>query len=148
MTPDTRNALLAELDDVAERVRALRRRVAGTDGKPDEKRSLEICGAATRDIGTGFDAVLALVSKTTNLPASKLLSKRGSEPYCKARHAAYWLVLKLTGASMAEIAGCFKKRNPSTITYGIRKVDEKRSINPAYAEALDKMLEQLKNQKD
>lgn len=82
--------------------------------------------------------IIAAVSEAWDLPPDVLMSRRRGEDTAIARQSAYYLGHRLTGFTQGGLARQFH-RDRQSVAYGIRRVEERRAADPAFADRLDEI---------
>jgi len=78
------------------------------------------------------------VAKAYGIDPRLMTSPRRAKACARPRQVAMWLVSHLMpGASLPQIGRAFGRRDHATVMYGIRKVDEIRARDPAFADLVD-----------
>ena len=86
--------------------------------------------------------VMAATATAFGVPPLRLIGARRSQDVVLARHVAMYICREVSGRTLKEIGAAFR-RDHSTVTYGVRRVEHQRARDPGLDRLLEKLLRQL-----
>ncbi len=86
-----------------------------------------------------LDKILVTTATMFGVPLLHLRSRRRSHDLSLARHAAMYLCREVTHATLQEIGNEFR-RDHSSVSYGVRRIQHQRSRDPGLEEMLQRVL--------
>jgi REP element-mobilizing transposase RayT len=92
----------------------------------------------------GVSEVVAAVKKIYGISAEQLRSQGRERLLCEARGLAAWATLEISSGTLVELASLLQ-RNSSTLTCAVRRMEKLSEQDPAVAEKMGRIREELKS---
>ena len=96
-----------------------------------------------RGAGITLDGITKLVCREYQVKDADLRSKRRARSVSEPRQVIMYLARQLTKLSLDEIGDYFGGRDHSTVLYAVRKTETRRTMEPALAASIDRMVDRL-----
>lgn len=105
--------------------------------------SLDRGAARSEELGQPIAAIRRLVCLRYGLTRAEIEGQRRLVRLARPRHVAFWLALRVTGASASMVGRVFGGRDHTTVLHGARRVDERRRRDGPLREWTDRIVTQL-----
>jgi chromosomal replication initiator protein len=115
----------------------------GEDASADIVRELVPTDHAEHPCSVPIPAIQAAVAETYGIPARALVDQDRRPRVALARQVAMYLTRELTDESLPAIGSAFGGRNHSTVLHACRRVTRQLADDPATAQAVDSLRQQL-----
>ncbi len=89
------------------------------------------------------EEVIAAVATMFGVPPVRLIGSSRTLELALARHVAMYVARKVTGRTLVEMGASFR-RNHSTVTYGIQRVEHQRHRDPGLDRLVQRLLRQFR----
>ena len=87
-----------------------------------------------------INTILNVLSEAYQIPAEVILSTSRLAGHSMTRQMGYWLASQITDLSQIEISSRFHRFCPTTISFGIKQIIDRRDASPEFKDASDQLL--------
>jgi chromosomal replication initiator protein len=96
-----------------------------------------------------FTAICEAIQVRTGISAKDIRGRSKERAKVQARHLAWWLMRKLTGASLPAIGRLCGKRHHTSILHGVREIERLRREYPGWWQVMiDSLLAELQTNRE
>jgi chromosomal replication initiation ATPase DnaA len=89
------------------------------------------------------------IAVRTGIPVKDIRGRSKERAKVQARHLAWWLMRKLTGASLPAIGRLSGKRHHTSILHGVREIERLRHAYPGWWQVMiDSLLAELQEDQE